>query len=153
MALLVVALVLLSQAQSAAFFLGAALVFGFATGLNSPTLYAWTIDLSDPIRRGRAVATMYMALEAGIGSGALASGWIFSNLPARLPYVHLLSATVTLMALGYLVWGGASAAGGGVSFHLFDFSQRFAEVNAEVRSGRPPRTSAFTSANLCEKCT
>ena len=104
-ALLVVALLLLSQAESAAFFLGAALVFGFATGLNSPTLYAWTIDLSDPIRRGRAVATMYMALEAGIGSGALASGWIFSNLPARLPYVHLLSATVTLMALGYLVWG------------------------------------------------
>jgi len=103
--LLFVALLLLSQARSAPFFLFSAAVFGFATGLNSPTLYAWTIDLSNPARRGRGVATMYMALEAGIGLGALAAGWIFSNDPARLPYVHGLGAAVTLLALVYLVWG------------------------------------------------
>ena len=83
-------------------FLLGAVVFGLGTGLNSPTLYAWTIDLSEPARRGRAVATMYIALEAGIGLGALAAGWIFSNQPARLPYVHGLSLLCVLAALAYL---------------------------------------------------
>jgi len=103
--LLLVALVALALAPSAPFLLAAAVLYGFATGLNSPTLYAWTIDLSPAERRGRGVATMYIALEAGIGLGALLAGWIFANSPARLPYVHGLSAAVTLAALLYL-WLG-----------------------------------------------
>ncbi|SHJ10237.1 Predicted arabinose efflux permease, MFS family [Hymenobacter daecheongensis DSM 21074] len=103
--LLATSLLLLTLAASKAVFLGAALLFGIASGLNSPTLYAWTIDLSHPERRGRAVATMYIALEAGIGLGALLAGWIFGNVAAHLPYVHALSTGCTLLALGYLVWG------------------------------------------------
>jgi len=93
-------------------FLAGAVVFGLSTGLLSPTLYAWTIDLSQPAHRGRAVATMYIALEAGIGLGALAAGWIFSNQPARLPYVHGLSLACVLAALAYLL---ARPAGGPVA--------------------------------------
>ena len=103
--LLAMSLLLLAAAQSKEVFLAAALLFGVASGLNSPTLYAWTIDLSHPERRGRAVATMYIALEAGIGLGALLAGWIFSNQAAHLPYVHALSAACTLLALAYLLWG------------------------------------------------
>lgn len=91
--------------QSVPLFLGSAVLFGLATGLNSPTLYAWTIDLSHPERRGRAVATMYIALEAGIGLGALLAGWLFGNQLARLPYVHGLSTALTLLALLYLMVG------------------------------------------------
>ncbi|QJX47515.1 MFS transporter [Hymenobacter taeanensis] len=101
--LLVVALGLLSFATTPLLFLTAAVLFGLATGLNSPTLYAWTIDLSHPERRGRAVATMYIALEAGIGLGALLAGWIYTNLSERLPYVHALSASCVLLALAYLL--------------------------------------------------
>jgi MFS family permease len=85
-------------------FLLAALVFGVGTGLNSPTLYAWTIDLSHPDRRGRAVATMYIALEAGIGLGALLAGWVYGNVASHLPYVHGLSLACVLAALAYLLW-------------------------------------------------
>ena len=99
---LALGLALLVWAPSVPGFLLGAVVFGLGTGLNSPTLYAWTIDLSEPARRGRAVATMYIALEAGIGLGALAAGWIFSNQPARLPYVHGLSLLCVLTALAYL---------------------------------------------------
>ena len=86
-------------------FLLGAVIFGIGTGLNSPTLYAWTIDLSHPARRGRGVATMYIALEVGIGLGALLAGWIFDNQPGRLPWVHALSLACVLAALGYLLLG------------------------------------------------
>jgi MFS family permease len=104
-AVLAASLLLLTLAHSKAVFLAAAILFGLASGLNSPTLYAWTIDLSHPERRGRAVATMYIALETGIGLGALLAGWLFGNVATHLPYVHALSAAATLGALGYLLWG------------------------------------------------
>jgi MFS family permease len=102
-ALLALGLAILVWTPSVPLFLLGAIVFGLGTGLNSPTLYAWTIDLSDEQRRGRAVATMYIALEAGIGLGALAAGWIFSNQATHLPYVHGLSLLCVLAALAYLL--------------------------------------------------
>jgi MFS family permease len=104
-ALLAFSMIMLMVASTVPVFLTAAVVFGLAAGLNSPTLYAWTIDLSHEQRRGRAVATMYIALEAGIGLGALLSGWLYGNVAGHLPYVHALGALATLAALGYLVWG------------------------------------------------
>ena len=95
-------LALLTFSASPTGFLLAAVIFGIGTGLNSPTLYAWTVDLSHPAHRGRAVATMYIALEVGIGLGALMAGWVFDNQPARLPYVHGLSLAVVLGAVAYL---------------------------------------------------
>ncbi|WP_226163340.1 MFS transporter [Hymenobacter terricola] len=101
--ILALGLALLVYAPSVPWFLAGAVVFGLGTGLNSPTLYAWTIDLSHPEHRGRGVATMYIALEVGIGLGALLAGWIFANLPGRLPYVHALSLLCVLAAIGYLL--------------------------------------------------
>jgi MFS family permease len=104
--LLTVALgVLMLATHSVPLFLGGAVLFGISTGLNSPALYAWTIDRSHPERRGRGVATMYIALELGIGVGALAAGWIFANQIENLPYVHGLSMALTLLAVVYLVFG------------------------------------------------
>jgi predicted MFS family arabinose efflux permease len=84
-------------------------VYGLGAGLNSPTLYAWTVDLSHPERRGRGIATMYIALEVGIGLGALLAGWIFDNQPGRLPWVHALSLASVLAALAYLLLGVRAA--------------------------------------------
>jgi MFS family permease len=49
----------------------AAAIFGLATGISSPTLFAWTADLSLPQRRGTGAGTLFIALELGIlvGSG------------------------------------------------------------------------------------
>jgi len=97
--------VLMLATHSVPLFLGGAVLFGLSTGLNSPALYAWTIDRSHPERRGRGVATMYIALEAGIGIGALLAGWIFANQIEHLPYVHGLSMAVVLVAVVYLLFG------------------------------------------------
>ncbi|MBD2721731.1 MFS transporter [Hymenobacter armeniacus] len=101
--ILAAGLALLVWCPSVPVFLAGAVVFGLGTGLNSPTLYAWTIDLSHPEHRGRGVATMYIALEIGIGLGALLAGWIFANQAAQLPYVHGLSLLCVLAAIGYLL--------------------------------------------------
>jgi MFS family permease len=101
--ILAVGLAVLVWSPSVPVFLVGAVIFGIGTGLNSPTLYAWTIDLCLPERRGRGVATMYIFLEVGIGIGALLAGWIFDNQPAHLPWVHALSLACVLLALIYLL--------------------------------------------------
>jgi predicted MFS family arabinose efflux permease len=48
---------------------------------------------------------MYIALEVGIGLGALLAGWIFDNQSARLPWVYALSLASVLAATVYLLLG------------------------------------------------
>lgn len=103
-ALLVVAMGMIGFATSATGLLVAAAVFGVAVGMNSPTVFAWTIDLSHPERRGRAMATMYIAMEAGIGLGALSSGWIYSNDPSRFPLVFWTGGACAAVAFLYLLF-------------------------------------------------
>ena len=82
-------------------FIGSAL-YGVATGILSPAVNAWTADLSKPEERGKAMATMYIALEVGIGSGALIGGWYYADILAHIPVVLYISATITMIALVYM---------------------------------------------------
>ncbi len=91
-------LVMSNIAQTWAFFTGA-ILFGIATGMSMPTLTAWTIDLSDPESRGRAFATMYIALEAGIGMGALVAGILYAGLFKNIQQVYWLSAIMAVFSL------------------------------------------------------
>ena len=83
------------------FLISGALV-GFAAGMNSPTIFAWTIDLSDPRHRGRAMATMYIAMEIGIGIGALVSAYLFQNNPDNLPTVFNSGAILAAAAFIFM---------------------------------------------------
>lgn len=83
------------------FFIGGA-ILGAATGMNSPTIFAWTIDLSDPMKRGKAMSTMYIALEIGIGSGALLSAYIYNNQPDRIPMAFNSGAVLAGLAFLYI---------------------------------------------------
>lgn len=99
---LVVAMVCTGLATSSSMFLFGAILFGLASGMNSPTLYAWTIDRSHGNFRGRAMATTYIALEAGIGISALVAGWVYGNRQENIPYVFGLAAALALVAFYYL---------------------------------------------------
>ncbi len=83
-------------------FLLGSVLFGIGTGMNSPTIYAWTIDLSHENHRGRGIATMYIALEVGIGLGALVAGWLYGNNFAMMPVVFSFCAFMALMGWVYL---------------------------------------------------
>ena len=83
------------------FFIAGALL-GLAAGMNSPTIFAWTIDLSDPMHRGKAMATMYISMEIGIGMGALISAYIFDNQAANIPMAFNSSAILAGLAFLYI---------------------------------------------------
>lgn len=107
-ALLAVAMVLIALARTQAALVGAGVVFGVAAGMSSPTVYAWAIDWAHDARRGRAVATLYLALEIGIGVGALLAGWLAGQHAERVPLAFgaaALAAVVALAAL-FVPWIG-----------------------------------------------
>jgi MFS family permease len=68
-----------------------AVMFGISWGFNTPTLAAWTNDLGSATHMGRAMATMYMALEAGIGLGALVAGMFYKGLASQIVLPFLLA--------------------------------------------------------------
>ncbi|CAN5297676.1 MFS transporter [soil metagenome] len=105
-AVLAVSMVLLILTDSPAWFWASAIVYGMSWGMNSPTVTAWTADLSDEKTRGRAMATMYIALEAGIGLGALGAGWLLNNVvgEAGIDASFAVSGVLALVAVAYIGW-------------------------------------------------
>lgn len=94
------------DAEALVWFWTAAVFYGMSWGMNSPTVQAWTADLSDEHTRGRAMATMYIALEAGIGIGAVVSGWLLNHMAgeAGIDASFVVSGAFALVAVAYLGW-------------------------------------------------
>jgi MFS family permease len=97
-------MLMLGLAGNAALLMAAAVAYGISVGLNSPAVTAWTVDLGKPEHRGRALASMYIAMEAGIGLGAYFSAFIYNNQPGNFPVTFYVFAGITLMATLYLMF-------------------------------------------------
>jgi len=100
-AVMVVAMISVAFASSEVMLLGGAVLFGAAVGMYSPTTTAWVVDRSLDQFRGRALATMYIFLELGIGLGALVSGWLYDNQSENFQTAFLFSAGVA--GLGFVI--------------------------------------------------
>ena len=100
-AVMVVAMISVAFASSKVMLLGGAVLFGAAVGMYSPTTTAWVVDRSLDQFRGRALATMYIFLELGIGLGALVSGWLYDNQSENFQTAFLFSAGVA--SLGFVI--------------------------------------------------
>jgi MFS family permease len=96
---------LIGAANSFVSFIIAAVVFGLASGINSPTIFAWTIDLSPEQHRGRGMATMFIALEIGVGSGALISGWLYANDANMFAPTFWLAGILAFLAFLFVALG------------------------------------------------
>jgi MFS family permease len=100
--IMIVSMIMFAVVDSVWIFVLASILFGFSWGFNTPTLMAWTIDLSHEDFRGRALATTYIALEAGIGIGALMSGYLYKGIVENMAVSYYLSAFLALVSLVYL---------------------------------------------------
>ncbi|MEQ8474962.1 MFS transporter [Fulvivirga sp.] len=102
-ALYAIGMLTVGFADNITMFFTGAVIYGLAVGMNSPTLFAWTADLSDEKNRGKAMATTFIALEAGIMLGAILSGWTFSNNSENFPITFGMGAGLAVFALIYLI--------------------------------------------------
>ena len=84
------------------FFIGG-VIFGTGYGMASPSLFAWVIDRSPDEIRGRALSTIFLSLEIGIGLGAFVSGILYQSVESRLPWLFTGSASLTIVAFLYLL--------------------------------------------------
>ena len=97
-------MILLSKVDSEKSFILAAIVFGLATGVSSPTLFAWTADLSHIKRRGVGAGTLFIALEAGIMLGSTSTIFTYNNTPESIQQVFLFGIIMSFLAILYLLW-------------------------------------------------
>ncbi len=102
--IMVLALGLTSVTSHVYYFYLGGFFFGIAWGIISPSYQAWTVDLCTEETRGRAVATMYIALEAGIGSGAILPMFLYDNKPEQIGWAFQLCLLMAAFAFIFLMW-------------------------------------------------
>ncbi|MEY3236118.1 MAG: hypothetical protein RI883_219 [Bacteroidota bacterium] len=101
---LIVSMIMIGYAKDWKAYTTASIVFGIATGISSPTLFAWTADLSHPERRGVGSGTMFIALELGIMAGSFSTVLTYNNTLESITNGFLLGAFMALLAVLYLIW-------------------------------------------------
>ncbi|GAB4467793.1 MAG: MFS transporter [Thermoflexibacter sp.] len=100
--IILLAMIWTAWADHSISFLLAGGLYGLGLGMGMPTLFAWTIDLCDKEKIGKAVATTYIALEIGIGLGALLSGWL-ANISYGFVVPFVFSGIASGVAWGFLM--------------------------------------------------
>lgn len=104
MILITISMILIGTAQTQTWFTCSAVAFGVATGISSPTIFAWTADLSPSHRRGIGAGTMFIALEFGILTGSLVTNLIYDNTPNTILNVFLFGSSMAFLTVLYLIW-------------------------------------------------
>lgn len=104
MGLLCFSMILLAYSKNNTDFTFASVIFGLATGVSSPTIFAWTADLSPSDRRGVGAGTMFIALELGIFLGSLSVNYTFNGKIEGIFNGYILGAITSALASIYLIY-------------------------------------------------
>ncbi len=97
--LLAVAYVIFGLASTPVALIMASGFVGFSLGIVIPSVFAWTIDRSADITRGKSLATLFIGLEFAIGAGALLGAQLYQNDPSRFSFVFFIVGLMSLLAL------------------------------------------------------
>lgn len=98
-----ISMVIIGLSDTPTQFFAGAFLFGLGYGFNSPTLFAWTIDLCQDHNRGKGIATLYIFLEVGIGIGALISGTVYQGFNERFAWIFGVAGLFSLIAFLYII--------------------------------------------------
>jgi len=102
--ILVISMYLIGSSTTVTEYTTAALIFGIATGISSPTIFAWTADLSPTHRRGVGSGTMFIALEFGIMAGSMSTMYTYDNTKNTLFIGFSIGIVLAMIAILYLIW-------------------------------------------------
>lgn len=100
--ILILSMILVGISDSLIEYIIAAIIFGVATGISSPTMFAWTADLSHEDRRGVGAGTMLIALELGIMFGALLTLVTYDNTKGTIFLTFIIGAIMATFACIFL---------------------------------------------------
>lgn len=100
---IVISMVIIAFAETRLLLIVGTFIYGLAQGATSPTLLAWATDLSREGFRGRAIATLYIFMELGIGIGAFAAGMIYSNNSANFFLTFMVCGSLAAIAFFVLI--------------------------------------------------
>jgi len=85
---IMIAMLMIGVSETQGLLIAGVCMYGLGQGSVSPTLLAWATDLSESRHKGRALASLYIFMELGIGVGAVISGWLYNkNMNFFLPFV------------------------------------------------------------------
>jgi MFS family permease len=101
---LIAANLMIITANSTTTVFAAAAVFGISTGINSPTLFAWTIDKGNPKYMGRGISTLFIFLEFGIILGSVIPAWLYGNNADHFPRAFMFTLACSILALFAVIW-------------------------------------------------
>ncbi len=101
---LLISMIVIAETRTYIGYIIGALIFGLATGVSSPTLFAWTADLSHEDRRGVGAGTMFIALEIGIMIGSLSTVFTYNNSPESVHFAFSTGIATAIIAIIYLIW-------------------------------------------------
>lgn len=101
---LIVSMFLIASAQEVIQYTIGAIAYGLATGVNSPTIFAWTADLSPETRRGVGAGTVFIALELAIMVGAIITLVLYDNTMESARIIYLAASVFGFIAIGFLIW-------------------------------------------------
>lgn len=95
---LVFGLVLMARADSLNSLYLASCVIGLANGMNNPTIFAWVTDWGNPTNKGRAISTLFIALEVGVGVGSFLSAEMYQNKIENISFTFFIAAGLAAAA-------------------------------------------------------
>ncbi len=102
--LLVISMFLMTLINGVFIYTVASIIFGLATGVNSPALFAWTADLSHKERRGAGAGTLFIALEIGIMLSSFLTLFIYKNNVETVFKAFYIGAIPATIALIYMIF-------------------------------------------------
>ena len=100
---LILSMLMLASAKDVFWYTSSSLVFGVATGISSPTLFAWMADLSPVHRRGIGSSTLFISLELGILFGSVSTLLLYKSTIESVKKVFYFGSLLATVALIYLI--------------------------------------------------
>jgi MFS family permease len=80
-------------------FYASAAFYGIGQGFNAPSLFAWASDVATPQNRGKALSTIFIALETGVIIGGLMAGKILTQWKLGYNWVFGMNLITFILSL------------------------------------------------------
>ncbi|MCH2225094.1 MAG: MFS transporter [Crocinitomicaceae bacterium] len=104
LSLMVIAMIVTGTSSEIIQYTIGAIIFGLSTGVSSPTLFAWTADLSPENRRGVGAGTLFIALEFAIIFGSVLTLIFYDNSLSSIPLLYGIGSGFSILGVLYLIW-------------------------------------------------